>query len=194
MKSIAVYTDARYLPSHKDRKIPLDIKNFIQENDYRLVKLASRLTGATEEDTILNTWNYIIEEYEYVSDPHNVKYTDFLQFPFETLHLKCGDCEDTTFLFVSLCRANGISEKNIFACIGGIFDSGEYSGHSFGLYVNNGREYIIETTLKNMQDKLWEYNKRLRDKYLIYYLFNDKECYKYDGVNYYTWCNFYEVA
>lgn len=75
----------------------------------------------------------------YVSDENNVNYTEFWQFPFETLALRHGDCEDGTILMVSAMIASGIPENRIRAYAGFVKtnDPRHQSGHCYPVYLRN---------------------------------------------------------
>ena len=62
----------------------------------------------------------------------------------ETFYYKRGDCEDSTILWVTLCRLAGVPADRVFNAIG----SFNGSGHSFGIGVHDGnRLFLYETTL-----------------------------------------------
>ena len=62
----------------------------------------------------------------------------------ETFYYKRGDCEDSTILWVTLCRLAGVPADRVFNAIG----SFNGMGHSFGVGTHDdGRLYLYETTL-----------------------------------------------
>ena len=58
---------------------------------------------------LIEIWKYIIREYSYRYD-----YQEAWRFPQETYRLKYGDCEDTTVLFVTLCKVAKVPADYVF--------------------------------------------------------------------------------
>ena len=60
--------------------------------------------------------------YEFDSDIYGTE--EYWQFPYETLALKTGDCEDQAFLLASLARAAGVEAEDIFVALGMVNNQG----------------------------------------------------------------------
>lgn len=60
--------------------------------------------------------------YEFDSDIYGTE--DYWQFPYETLALKTGDCEDQAFLLSSLIRATGVEAEDIYVAVGTVKNQG----------------------------------------------------------------------
>jgi len=88
---------------------------------------------------------------KYVNDAHSS--ADYVQFPYETLKNKAGDCDDNAVLYASLLESIGL--KSFLMLV---------PGHIFSGYVNSaGNSVPIETTSNDFESALasgsYEYNK-----------------------------------
>jgi transglutaminase-like putative cysteine protease len=73
----------------------------------------------------------------------------------ETFYYKKGDCEDSTILFVTLCRLAAIPADRVFNAIG----SFNGTGHSFGIARHDdNRLYLYETTLSSPPSSIKAYD------------------------------------
>jgi hypothetical protein len=133
----------RYIKSKgNDIRLNLDVRNFIQYNDnfvYNFAKVAGATTGTIDQRAHRiqqAVCNYIT----YTSDEINEGYTEFWQFPSETLALRCGDCEDGAILMASAMAAADIplTKIRIFA---GYVKTGNpqqpWGGHGYVVYLRN---------------------------------------------------------
>lgn len=96
---------------------------------------------------------WIQNNISYDYDSNNYIKPDYYQFPIETLYLKTGDCEDVTFLYVTIMRILGydvitlfVSDKNI----GGHALAGINLDMYEGYYIeqNGVRYYTADATTK----------------------------------------------
>ena len=116
----------------------------------------AKLDGQDYADFILA---FVQVCFDYTDDLDTFGYEEYWAFPIETLYLRCGDCEDTTFLCALLFDSAGY-DAGVFLVPGHAFaavsldDYQEPSGHwvqSTGLHVFSygvgGRDYLgCETT------------------------------------------------
>ena len=95
------------------------------------------------EEKLLAIWKYVAEEYRYVHDKE-----ENWQPPLTTFVRTKGDCEDTTILFVTLCRAAGVPANRVFNACGTWVGIG---GHSFPVVKrDDGNWWVYETTINGL--------------------------------------------
>jgi len=85
-------------------------------------------------------WGWVIRNIDYKSDVG-----DEWRYPTTTYYLRKGDCEDSTILFVTLCRIAKVPSDRIFNAVG-------YFGtvcHSFPVAKNSKGWHVYETTLND---------------------------------------------
>ena len=110
----------------------------------------------------------------YVNDAHSSG--DYLQFPYETLKNKAGDCDDLAILYASLLESIGLESFLMLV-----------PGHIFAGYIDSkGRAVPIETTSDNFENALYsglyEYTHYIQeDNYELIY--PTKSWYEYPQVN-----------
>jgi len=97
-------------------------------------------------------WHFVVERIAYLKDDRG---HDFWQFPPETLSLKQGDCEDKSFLAVSLMLAAGIPKNRVRVTVGAMqtLENGTYSlfGHAWPMYrTSRGVWCILESCLRHL--------------------------------------------
>ena len=109
-------------------------------NEYRYL-----WTNVKSRDQVLtNIWKFVIDSAWYTYDK-----VESWQFPQETIARKKGDCEDTTILFVALCRQAGIPPTDVFNALGWLKVDGKDIGHSWPIAKGeDGNWYIYESTLE----------------------------------------------
>lgn len=114
-----------------------DIKEFIRPEDTAdILRQLSRqnLSDDKEENTLLNILNYV-RQIKQINDE-----CDFWQYPKETV-LKGGDCEDKTFLLLSMLIEAGIDGAQ------GVKGRLYGQGHMWVEY----KEYILDPLNKNLK-------------------------------------------
>jgi len=139
---------------------PEDVRYWITPSNIAIKEQSEKLKDEDCLITVTKTFNWLEDGYHYDLDDwvvlNNGKIilkggNDLWALPIFTLAQKeqnngniWVDCEDGTFLLVSLLRAAGI---NAYANIGTVtLDEGIY-GHSWATVVVNGKEYLLETTI-----------------------------------------------
>jgi len=120
----------------------VDVRNFIQPDSfaYNFAKVAGAFRTANLDVKAWLIQKAVCEYMTYVFDEENVGYTEFWQFPFETLALKCGDCEDGAILMASTMVASGIPENRVRVYAGWV-KTGDpkqpWGGHGYVAYLRN---------------------------------------------------------
>lgn len=109
---------------------------------YPIERFAKSLEGLSVEEKLNKIWEFVITKIRYTYD----EWEEF--YPAEwTLAFGAGDCEDTSILFVALCRAAKIPADRVF-CVMGYFDR---YGHAFPIAKrDDGKWYVYESTLSRV--------------------------------------------
>jgi hypothetical protein len=139
---------------------PEILTSFITPSQTAIKLQAEQLKKDNDMATITATYDWLENGYHYETDSLEVRNNghtilkggpDTWNPPVFTLavkHYNNGDawmdCEDGTFLLVSLLRANGI---NAWANIGTVEIDGSIYGHAWATVILNGQEFLLETTL-----------------------------------------------
>lgn len=132
---------SRYMPGVSGQMFT-DIKNFITTNNFLIDGIVSQLgtdsldLSFDEKAEIIQKW--VIDSVSYRYDQHVSGYLEFWQFPFETISLGTGDCEDGAVLMASLMIASGIPNYRVRVA-GGLVATGQPSaptgGHGWCCYL-----------------------------------------------------------
>lgn len=98
------------------------------------------------EKRFWEAWKFVITQVNYRYD----KQENWLP-PIITLTRKWGDCEDTTNLFVTLCRIAHVPADRVFNACGYMQSGDNKFGHSYPIVrMDDGKWYIMESTLKTI--------------------------------------------
>lgn len=94
----------------------LDPKDFVMPLHPAVLEVANRILFQIGEDStalerIEAVYNYVSEKIQYVEDKTQYGYEEVWAFPYETIERGMGDCEDSSFLMVSLLQALGIQAR-----------------------------------------------------------------------------------
>ncbi|NYT01421.1 MAG: transglutaminase-like cysteine peptidase [Methanosarcinales archaeon] len=100
-------------------------------------------------------WKYVAENVQYVTDEESSGVVDFWLYPAETLTLRKGDCEDSSFLLASLLLASGISDHCFRVVLGKVQGAqGDY-GHAWVVYQGeDGKWCQLESTANSVPPSL----------------------------------------
>jgi hypothetical protein len=109
-------------------------------SDYGLDKLST-------DQKLYQIWSFVTDRCDYEYDAN-----DSWEFPTTTYYRRKGDCEDTTVLFVELCRLSGIKSDCVFNVTGWWHMSdGSLVGHSYPIALcDDGKWYVYETTITSI--------------------------------------------
>ncbi|MCJ7444973.1 MAG: transglutaminase-like cysteine peptidase [Methanotrichaceae archaeon] len=154
--------DKRVVIGNSGVYIPTDIRQWISNKDNEVIRRAleeiglptSRQSG-TFDIRAWRIWDYTAQIVEYVADKKLTGLEDFWLFPEETLILRKGDCEDSSFLLAALLLAGGISEHCIRVILGQVVSTDSAYGHAWVIYKNEqGVWCLLESTLDSVPDRL----------------------------------------
>lgn len=155
--SIPPKTYAQFRDSDVDRYYyygytTAEVQQFVTSDDPIIVDIATRLKqmainrGYSEVETI----NYALrfcQSMKYSYDNTSMGADEYWRFPVETLYDETGDCEDTSFLFSSICEAMGYDAAILL--FPGHAAVGVASSAASGTYVTGGNGvsyFYCETT------------------------------------------------
>lgn len=99
------------------------------------------------DELLWQIWSYVTDRVEYKYD-----HDEGWEYPTTTYYRMKGDCEDSTILFVTLCRMCGIKADGIFNVTGWWkISDGSLVGHSFPIARRSDKKwYLFETTLPSI--------------------------------------------
>jgi predicted transglutaminase-like cysteine proteinase len=99
----------------------------------------------------LNTiYSWVGENIRYELDSDIYGTEEYWQFPYESLALKTGDCEDQAFLLASLARASGVKAEDIFVALGTI----DNQGHAWVIVRTQIGWRTLEPTIDGITDRI----------------------------------------
>jgi hypothetical protein len=177
-------SNEKYVVKDKLWGEPEVLTAFITPNQTAIKLQAEQLKKDNDMATVTATYDWLENGYHYEVDSLEVKNNghtifkggpDTWNLPVFTLAIKHQnngnvwiDCEDGTYLLVSLLRANGI---NAWANIGTVEINGAIYGHAWATVILNGQEFLLETTLGQPFQAL----KPVPSFYVPFFTFNEKE-------------------
>jgi hypothetical protein len=86
------------------KNLKIDVKTMFNSND-SIVKnliIKNNLAGSTNDEKMFNIQNWIFTNLKYIGDNVSEGVVEYWQFPFETIKLGTGDCEDGALLIAAL--------------------------------------------------------------------------------------------
>jgi len=108
-----------------------------------LRQIATPLRSLPVERRFREIWKLVIKRVSYKYDKSDNWFP-----PIVTWEKRTSDCEDTTILFVTLCRLAHIPADRVFNACGYYYVGGKRYGHSFPIIkLDDGKWYVAETTL-----------------------------------------------
>lgn len=128
------------------------------------VEASKNCISGDKECQINSIYKYVIQNYNYFSDP---RIKEYIQPTSETISLKAGDCEDLTILLNSLLESVGIQTYFVISEI-----------HSFTLAcdinMSKMREYILEDLKREQTASGGDYIS-LRENFYYYYFLGESD-------------------
>jgi len=110
------------------------LENIVEQKKWRELPLNQKFNAI---------WDFVCRRVSYTYDNKEA-----WNFPQTTYWREKGDCEDSTILFVTLCRLAGVPSDRVFNALGWFKKGREEYGHSWAICkLDNDEWYIFETTL-----------------------------------------------
>jgi hypothetical protein len=142
--------------------IPTDIREWISSTKSEVIMRALQEIGiptargpGTFDLRAWRIWDHVARSVEYVMDKKSSGLEDFWFFPEETLTLRKGDCEDTSFLLGTLLMASGISEHCVRVILGRVSSPQGDFGHAWVVYQSEAGQWcLLESTLDSAPSRL----------------------------------------
>lgn len=134
LKTDIVYSGRRLLNINKN--IDVDVRNFININDYSVKNIVSdlKLNDKSDDEKVIICLKWVIDNIKYVSDSTK-GVNEFWQFPYETLYYMSGDCEDMSILLTNMIIVSGVPSWKVRINAGDVDDGkGNKGGHCFTVY------------------------------------------------------------
>lgn len=90
--------------------LQIDVKTMFTSNDVvvKTIIEENKITGANNDEKMLNIQKWIFNNIKYIGDDLSQGVVEYWQFPFETIKLRTGDCEDGALLIAALAVNMGI--------------------------------------------------------------------------------------
>jgi transglutaminase-like putative cysteine protease len=190
-----------YIVNSKMFGEPMDVRSWITPNEPAIKEVAKEFQTGEKIATVTKAYNWLEETYHYDIDDwiilNNGRIiikggTDSWALPVFTLAQKHQngniyvDCEDGTFILVSLLRSLGIEA---YANIGTVTitdpetKQSSIYGHAWGTVIIDGKEYLLETTLGDPLKELRPVPDNELLKYKTDVKFNERDVIAITGVD-----------
>lgn len=134
-----VLYEGRALPGHGET-LQMDVRSFLTPSDWHvqtfLRQLAISREGLDWDRIASNAQRAVCDFLRYVGDEVSILREEFWQFPYETLQLGTGDCEDGAILMASAMIAAGIPAHRVRVNAGLVLcgRNAETGGHAYVTY------------------------------------------------------------
>jgi len=157
-----IMKDKRAVLGNPGLFISTDIREWLSSTESEVIQRALQEIGlpvardpGTFDLRAWRIWDYVARGVQYITDKQSCGLEDFWLFPEETLTLRKGDCEDSSFLLATLLLASGISEHCVRVVLGRVASpEGDY-GHAWVVYQNEeGLWCLLESTLDAAPSRL----------------------------------------
>ncbi len=157
-----IMKDKRAVLGNPSLFIPTDIREWLSSTESEVIQRSLQeigLPAARDRGTFdlraWRIWDYVARGVQYITDKQSCGLEDFWLFPEETLVLRKGDCEDSSFLLATLLLASGVSEHCVRVVLGRVASAeGDY-GHAWVVYQNEeGVWCLLESTLDAAPSRL----------------------------------------
>jgi len=128
----------------------------------------------TNDERIIAIRNYVINNFDYMTDLDNYGMREKWQNVIITNHLKSGDCDDLNSFVYVLARLSGIPKEYLFCVIGDTMHGGHfwvvyYSNTQYRVYPIDATYYKTLKEIKYMQEYKYEKEKYINE----WYIFNE---------------------
>jgi predicted transglutaminase-like cysteine proteinase len=139
-----------------------------------------QITGKNNDEIAAKAHKWVVANVTYTSDTSQFKDDEVWLFPFETLKLKKGDCEDGAILLANILLANGIPYWRVRLNAGDV----KGGGHAWVTYLRELDDQWVILDWCYWADKsydLKELYQTAEDYYTIWFSFNTKYLYLDEG-------------
>jgi hypothetical protein len=111
----------------------------LSSDDHQLKKMVEveNLRGGNSDETIWNIQKWVVRNIKYIGDNLSQGTIEYWQFPFETLAIRMGDCEDGSLLIAGLAINAGIPAFRVRMVAGNVQPNpgAPQGGHAYVSYL-----------------------------------------------------------
>jgi hypothetical protein len=143
-----VIYSGRYVINNGNKvNINIDVRNLIAENDSTLLDIIenNNLKADTHDETMWRIQKWVVANLRYVGDDVNSGVPEFWQFPFESVALGIGDCEDFAILIASLAINADIPSFRVRVVAGWVKPheiTAPEGGHGYVAYLRESEDWV----------------------------------------------------
>jgi Transglutaminase-like superfamily len=136
--------------------LEIDVKTMLTTNDSIIKKIIrdKNITGANNDEKMLNIQKWVVTNIKYIGDNLSEGVVEYWQFPFETLRLGTGDCEDGALLITALAINLGIPSFRLRVVAGFVqpAPTAPQGGHGYVAYLRESDNQWVAIDWCYLQD------------------------------------------
>lgn len=136
--------------------LEIDVKTMLSSKDSILNKLirTNNITGSNNDEKMLNIQKWVVNNIKYIGDNLSAGVVEYWQFPFETLRLRTGDCEDGALLIAALAVNLGIPAFRLRVVAGFVqpAPTAPQGGHAYVAYLRESDNQWVAIDWCYLQD------------------------------------------
>lgn len=136
--------------------LEIDVKTMLTTNDSIVKKIIKDkgITGANNDDKMLNIQKWVVNNIKYIGDNLSEGVVEYWQFPFETLRLGSGDCEDGALLIAALAVNSGVPAFRLRVVAGFVqpAPTAPQGGHGYVAYLRESDNQWVAIDWCYLQD------------------------------------------
>jgi transglutaminase-like putative cysteine protease len=136
--------------------LEIDVKTMLTTNDTIIKKIIKEknITGANNDEKMLNIQKWVVTNIKYIGDNLSEGVVEYWQFPFETLRLGTGDCEDGALLIAALAINSGIPSFRLRVVAGFVqpAPTAPQGGHGYVAYLRESDNQWVAIDWCYLQD------------------------------------------
>ena len=170
-------SDITYRRTESDGLYHLDLRLFINQNDYKLPVIE----GESDDEKALNGLAWVIKNITYISDKTLYNLNEYWAMAYQTLKHKKGDCEDGAILLYNILLKSGIPYWKLRLSAGYVRVGNKKEGHCWLSYYCEAQDkWVILDWCYWPNLKLIEERENYKDetKYLdVWFSWNKKYCF-----------------
>lgn len=136
--------------------LEIDVKTMLSSKDSIINKLirTNNITGSNNDEKMLNIQKWVVNNIKYIGDNLSAGVVEYWQFPFETLRLRTGDCEDGALLIAALAVNSGIPAFRLRVVAGFVqpAPTAPQGGHAYVAYLRESDNQWVAIDWCYLQD------------------------------------------
>jgi len=136
--------------------LEIDVTTMLSSKDSIIKKLirTNNITGSNNDEKMLNIQKWVVNNIKYIGDNLSAGVVEYWQFPFETLRLRTGDCEDGALLIAALAVNSGIPAFRLRVVAGFVqpAPTAPQGGHAYVAYLRESDNQWVAIDWCYLQD------------------------------------------